>query len=50
MDTRKAGKLGGDKLKKKYGKEHFAEIGKKGAKKRWGNKSAKNKSNSSSQM
>ncbi len=32
------GKLGGDTTIKKYPPEHFKEIGRKGALKRWGNK------------
>lgn len=29
------GKLGGNKIKRKYGKKHFAEMGRKGMAKRW---------------
>ena len=35
---RKFAKSGGDALKKKYPREHFIEIGKKGASKRWSKK------------
>jgi hypothetical protein len=36
--AKKLGSLGGNKTKKKYGKKHFSDIGKKGMKKRWGKK------------
>lgn len=41
MDTRKAGKLGGDITKKKYGQKHFSNAGKKGMEARWGKKKEK---------
>lgn len=36
MDTRLAGKLGGNATLKNKGKKHFKEISKKGLDKRWG--------------
>lgn len=35
------GKLGGISTKKRYGKKHYSDIGKKGMASRWGDKSTK---------